>query len=579
MSLKLGIRKYFFPISKPVTGPFYFPSRSSVKNFREEWKEGLFKKANNVMCGKFTWFSYHEFDMGRIPNWFYNPFENKKVNGSKIHWTKLGDFSLNAGDIKVIWELSRFGWLTDLARAHVVSKDLSYLSRLNELLDDWCLNNPLNQGPQWKCGQEASFRVFQLITTAHILSQSANSSETLQRLVFQHLQRIRPNINYALAQLNNHSTSETAALYIGSAWLIHNKYDKHQLLKWKEYGRNRLEQCLMKLIQQEGSFSQNSANYHRVIVDTMSFVIHNMDVLGEIPFSQVIEDRLSALGEWQYKMTFGKDGEVPNLGNNDGTMINNLHGLTYTDYRPSTQTFFGCLRKSFVYSDDRLNEALYWYYRNELSDFKSLDFSEVSEEVLDGQYLILHKGKCSVLMNLPTDKFRPGNDALHIDVWVSGNCILRDNGTFSYNHELSDVFKSVKSHNTIQFGSHEQLPKISRFLNGGWFSIDHLQSFSSDKEILWKASYTDCIGNKHQRKLVLTDHSLIVSDIIDTTEEAEIHFHLAGHDPLIYFTDSEVKKYTIAESMSSNYYLQKEKAILLTNKIVRTNLLKINLDK
>lgn len=48
--------------------------------------------------------------------------------------------------------------------------------------------------------------------------------------------------------------------------------------------------------------------------------------------------------------------------------------------------------------------------------------------------------------------------------------ILRDAGTYSYNCQKpwQDYFKSLAAHNTIRFDDHEQMPKISRFLNGKW---------------------------------------------------------------------------------------------------------------
>ena len=44
-------------------------------------------------------------------------------------------------------------------------------------------------------------------------------------LVYIHLKRIESTISYAIAQDNNHGTSEAAALFIGGSWLLANGYD------------------------------------------------------------------------------------------------------------------------------------------------------------------------------------------------------------------------------------------------------------------------------------------------------------------------------------------------------------------
>ena len=81
------------------------------------------------MKGIFTWFSYHKQAVGTNPNWFYNPFEQTTLLKTNLHWTEYSDFNFNTGDVKIIWELSRFDWLTDLARAYKVSGDKKYLDK------------------------------------------------------------------------------------------------------------------------------------------------------------------------------------------------------------------------------------------------------------------------------------------------------------------------------------------------------------------------------------------------------------------------------------------------------------------
>ncbi len=556
-SLKLGIRKRWFPLGDSVSGVF-FHEVAKLKYFPKEWESSLLSDAIEIMDGTYTYFSYHKFKLGIIPDWFLNPFTNQKHSQIGKHWTEINDFG--EGDIKIIWELSRFDWLTTLARAYRVKGESTYLDRINKLLQDWTNSNPLNQGPNWKCGQETAIRLMKLITTIHILDQTKSSSISFQKIIMQHLERIAPNLNYAISQDNNHGTSEAGGLYIGASYLLHIGYKDDRLENWKKNGRNVLEERVLTLIQHQGTFSQRSMTYHRVLVDTMTFVMHFMELLSEKPFAKNIENRLFALGIWQYKMTFGKKGDAPNFGNNDGAMLENLHSNGYLDFRVSTQVFFYTLNKKVIYQDLKLNEAIFWRY-DITSQPNMLEIELPPIEILDNQMLIIRNEKCTCFLKIPEDSFRSGNDAFHIDFWVNGDNILRDNGTYSYNDpKLTIWFKSVSAHNTIQFGNHEQMPKISRFLNGKWIKpLVYGEIENNLGQLSWQGSYKDYKNNIHSRKITLTSNKLQIEDNTTSSESATLHLH---------FNQENVKKHNIIietstpsenkQTPNSSYYLQKK---------------------
>ena len=83
-------------------------------------------------------------------------------------------------------------------------------------------------------------------------------------MIIAHLKRIEPTISYALGQNNNHGTSEGAALYIGGSLLIQNGYN--QGFKFQKIGIKVLENLMSKLIGSNGTFSQYSLNYHRLML-------------------------------------------------------------------------------------------------------------------------------------------------------------------------------------------------------------------------------------------------------------------------------------------------------------------------
>ena len=116
----------------------------------------------------------------------------------------------------------------------------------------------------------------QLILAKFIVDQHLVYSPSFITFIKNHCERINATISYAIAQNNNHGTSESAALYIGGVILIEisgidEKLNK-KAIKWYKKGKALLENRVDALILNDGSFSQYSTNYHRLLLDTLNIV-------------------------------------------------------------------------------------------------------------------------------------------------------------------------------------------------------------------------------------------------------------------------------------------------------------------
>ena len=198
------------------------------------------RSAEELLEGYLTYFSREKFHTGSPPDWFLNPFEGGKISVFSRHWSRIDDFTSGIGDIKTVWEASRFDWSILLARACRLTGEARYLNTLNDWMSDWTRQNPLNLGPHWKCGQETGIRLQQVLLTAFLLGQHKTPLSPLIRFVTEHCRRIEPTIRYAMAQDNNHGTSEAAALFVAGAWLasVGESPDiRHQGDIWRTTGR------------------------------------------------------------------------------------------------------------------------------------------------------------------------------------------------------------------------------------------------------------------------------------------------------------------------------------------------------
>lgn len=444
------------------------------------------------------------------PNWFYSQFTNKFSNDKSKVWSEIKDFDPELGDIKALWDLSRFDWIIPLSQ-QASKGDIYALSFLNNWLQDWQKENTPYLGVNWKCGQETSIRVIHLIMGAFILNQIEAPTSALINLVVAHLKRIEPTLLYAIGQNNNHGTSEAAALYIGGGFLVKNGYKiGHQ---WYKKGERVIAERTSKLIGKNGTFSQYSLNYHRLMLDTLC-CCEIFRIKLKLPSLQAVFYKKAVLAtNWLFSIVDNISGDGPNVGANDGARIIPLTNSGYRDFRPTVQLAMALFKSERAYPQGKWDDQFRWL-KMDIPDIKSdLPTSLIAD---DGGFAMLRKSHVFVCLRYPRYKFRPSqNDALHVDLWVKGKNILKDGGSYSYNAdaELMNYFGSVSAHNTIQFDNHEPMQKLSRFLYGNWLKTDWISKLKeANCCISYGAGYTDNYGANHKRTVNLFPDKLVVTD-------------------------------------------------------------------
>jgi hypothetical protein len=445
------------------------------------------------------------------PDWHVNPMSGARVSDPERPWWEIPDFDAAVGDIKTIWEASRFDWVLAFAERSR-SGEVDELQRLNEWLADWCAKNSPYCGPNWKCGQEASIRVMHLCMAALILGQTDQPSKNLIELIRIHLQRIEPTISYSMAQDNNHGTSEAAAMFIGGSWLVVQGIAEGA--RWEKTGRKWLENRVARLIDLGGSFSQYSLNYHRLMLDTLSMAEVWRRHLSLPMFSELFLSRSAAAARWLFAMVDPVSGDAPNLGANDGAHLLHLTETDYRDYRPSVQLGMALFTGEKAYGENgSWNEQLAW-----LGVALPQKIAQpLGNQLFDaGGYALVRRDKSMAMLRYPRFRFRPSQaDALHLDFWHDGENLLRDGGSYSYNTdpEWLAYFPGTAAHNTVQFDDRDQMPRLSRFLFGDWLKTESVEQLTEhDEATTFGAAYRDGCGALHQRTVRLMDDRMIVRD-------------------------------------------------------------------
>ncbi len=536
---RVGIYRWLLPQRAAISLGLQFRALSQVPQSPVPWADrSVLVEADELLSGKAKYFSAHLQKVGSPPDWFLNPFQQTHHPEPALHWSKIADFSADAGDIKITWELSRFTWAPIFARAFRVSGDERYLAALQSWMEDWWQTNPANTGPNWMCGQECSIRLLNTLMAMHLLEQGSEIPAGLAVFVETHCRRIGATTFYAIAQDNNHATSEAAALFVGGTWLARHGVGsaKRRGQRWAQIGRRLLERNVGRLVMADGTFSQHSLTYHRVLLDTLSVVEVFRTQFKQASFSDDFYARAAAATRWLGAMVDLASGDGPNLGANDGAYPYRFDTSAYRDFRPCLQL------AARLFVGIEAIEPGPW---DESSAWLGVPAREVGRPWLkslgstvfpDGGYVNLRNSAgASVLLRVPMAQFRPAHaDALHLDLWWKGENVLRDGGTFSYANEgaVSEDLASVLGHNAPQFDNHDQMPRISRFLYGDWIHV------AGDREIttrgdgqFWSGRCIDSWGAHHQRAVTLGTHSVSISDELQGfTSKALLRWRLVPGD-------------------------------------------------
>lgn len=517
---RAGIYRWLLPPRKALPLGLRVDSSRDAAQPPVPWADrSVLREADELLTGKANYFSAHAHDIGNPPNWFLNPFQNKQHPQPALHWSKIADFSAEVGDIKIVWEISRFSWATIFARAWRISWDARYLLALQLWMEDWWRFNPPNTGPNWMCGQETSIRLINALLALRMAGLEKNVGSGLVAFVEAHCRRADLTTLYAVAQDNNHATSEAAGLFVGGTWLArHGEGDaRYHGQRWTEKGRKLLEDRVCRLVLPDGSFSQHSLTYHRVMLDTLSVAEEWRRYVGEAPFVEEFYTRAAAATRWLGAMIDPTSGDGPNLGANDGAHPYRLDASAYRDFRPCLQLASLLFICSAALKPGPWDESAAWLgvpaegsVRPWLNDLSSAVFT-------DGGYVVMRNSTgARVLLRAPTARFRSSHaDALHLDLWWKGKNLLRDGGTYAYadGGAVSKALVSVVGHNVQQFDGHDQMPRLGRFLYGSWVRVVGVPEITTNADAQsWAGSYTDVWGAQHKRTVTLRADTLSVTD-------------------------------------------------------------------
>jgi len=475
--LRSGLLRRKFPAAPPYKqyitlaqwklneAKFFFEDKESLaipRNPQHVLKENF----ENIKSGKLLLFNSVLADLDKNYDWVTNPDSGFHYDIKK-HWTEIADYSKEAGDIKYVWEKSRFSYLYDIIRYDYHFNEDCGEFVFSEILS-WIKNNPVNCGPNYRCSQEISLRVLNWTFALHYYRNSPFLTEEvfneMQYAIYWQMNHVYKHINFSrIAVRNNHAITETFALYLAGLFFP----SLPDADAWKKKGKKWFEQEIAYQVYEDGTYLQFSMNYHRVVVQLLTWAIVLSEKNGE-QFSEVVYDRARKSVMFLRTCMIDENGKLPNYGANDGALFFKLNNGHYRDYRPQLQALAAALRMKAGLKN--FYEDVTWYGLSKAPKDEWAPANGIHVFPKGGYYIIREQDTLTFI-RCGSYKDRPSQaDNLHLDIWYKGENILPDAGSYKYNTDEQTMryFSGTQSHNTVMLDDNDQMLKGGRFIWYYW---------------------------------------------------------------------------------------------------------------
>ncbi len=534
------------------------------------------------------------YDYGMYKDRWSAGFQTDREWGNEFSYSLSYKQRDEIGDARTNWELNRHFQFALLAKAYYATGEERYADELEKLFADWNEKNSFLHGISWTSVMEVAIRCIQWTVclaflrkkgyTANgaMLMDMENGIKNMASYIAQHYSRF--------SSANNHLLVEaTAIAYAGFAF----DYEP-----WKQLSIHILDEELLKQNYEDGVNMEMALHYQTFGMEAYALVMHLMQRNGMV-VPTVWKDMLGKQCEFVACSMVGET-KACEFGDNDDGKILDLEGGDLCHYRYLLQLCSMVLShknsgKGKRYeSFGHLSETIAWMYASdEIETVKGLPLWKPmgSRTFKQGGYSFLRSRDGKIVIGIDHAPLGFGSiaahghaDALSFQLYVDGNCILGDPGTFIYHCNLQkrNEYRLSCNHNTVWTEGEEQSQMMGAFLWGKKAETCELKSSHSDKKdyLLAKCDWQN--GYRHTRSFDFDrKNCLVINDNFEASADgyASLMLHpdcniSVSDDMVIIQRDSTTVKILsdgitpkIAEAWYSEEYGKEEKTKKLIYKL------------
>lgn len=400
------------------------------------------------------------------------------------------------GDIRTNWELNRHYQFVVLAKSFYVTNNRAYLAELSDLFLDWNDHNPFMWGPEWSSPMEESIRLINWLFAAAFLeaSEDTDAAELRKRLcvgawcmaahVRKHYSR------YSSA--NNHTIVEAAGVAVASVVFGQRN--------WLEEALALLESEVVLQTHADGVNKEQALHYELFVMEALCLVSHVLNAAGQkLPKS--IESQLHSMARYARACCVCK-GRYIEFGDDDEGVILNLESRKqcYPEYVLALVSLE--IGDGARYAEDvACCETVDWLYSQErVSDVQRLPLvaNASIESFCEGGVTVVHFDEGRAVLAFDYGPLGFGQlaahghaDALSVQLYVDGEPVLIDPGTYVYNgnREARYRFRSTSVHNTVSIDDRCQSEALGPFLWGRKANVSAFSLETSEGGICMSAEH------------------------------------------------------------------------------------------
>jgi hypothetical protein len=400
-----------------------------------------------------------------------------------IHRSRVDQYlwSDSAVDPLYVWELNRHQHFIALGIAFWLTHDERYVDAFNSQVQSWIEANPVQHGINWLYGLEVSIRLVAWTVAFQFFRPSPRFQEKVGEAF---LKSLWQQANFLISHLqssttpgvvpNNHTIGElTGLVLVGVAFP-----EFRRAAVWRDTALELLNQEVIAQTHPDGSNKEQATGYHRFVVELLLLIVARSRQSG-LPPVPVLENTL--VGMLEYVLgTMAPVGTAPMWGDSPSGRAAAFGGnKDFWDFRPflsAGAALFG--RSDWKYAAECFDEVAFWLLGAEgLNRWQQLEAhppQQTSREFPEaGLYVIRDAWAADTDLAL----FRCGPfglggeghsahahcDLLSFVLWVHGQPLLVDSGTYVYPGPWRDRFRLTAAHNTVMIDGQDQAIPIYKF--------------------------------------------------------------------------------------------------------------------
>jgi hypothetical protein len=393
------------------------------------------------------------------------------------HRTRIGQYlysSARPADLILFWELNRHQHFITLGIAYWLTGDQKYVDAFCSQIESWIEANPWQHGLNWYFPLEVSIRLLAWTAAFQFFRNSAEfrqkTGKAFLNSVWQQTDFLNRNLQTIRTKNdvpNNHMMAELVGLtLVGAAYP-----EFSAASEWREAGLRLLKQQATAQTHPDGVNKEQATGYHRFVAELLLLIVARSRQ-GVLPREPVLEITLERMLDYAL-FALTPDGRAPMWGDSDyGRALGLGQNKDFWDFRPilsAGAALFG--RSDWKFAAGRFDEEAFWILGSDGLDlWQKLDACppELISRAFPqaGLYVIRDAWVADTdVAILRCGSFGLGGeghcahahcDLLSFVLWVRGQPLLVDSGTYTYHGPWRDPFRLTAAHNSVMIDGREQ---------------------------------------------------------------------------------------------------------------------------